>query len=507
MTAASSRKPNAAIASGKRLALGLAFALLAACVGDEAVPPATAAAPAQAKPNVIVIIADDLGFNDISANGGRIPTPNIDALAASGTRFTSGYVTAAVCAPSRAALIAGRQQTRFGYEFNPVQRDTTGGMSLGETTIAQTMKQAGYRTGIVGKWHLGQPDGYNPLDRGFDTFYGVLAGATPYLTAIGPSDLHVKTAEDDRITRKSLPVFDGRNRVEPTEYLTDVFTRKAVDFIGDRKAQPFFLYLAYTAPHTPLQANASYLARVPAGGSEFERVYHAMMLSLDDGVGRLVAHLKATGQYDNTVIFFLSDNGCPSYVKGACSNTPHGGWKGYPWDGGLKVPFLMSWPARLQPGVSDSIVSSLDIAATAAAVAGTTHPRAEGIDLTGASAGRSDARTLFWRMGPTHVVRRGKWKLITVNKGATGAQGDELGKSLRPDGQPAKVSELGQWNVLYDLSVDPGEKNDVAPANPAVVSELSKAWQAWNKSNVDPQWTSRRGVNADINGMRIELFN
>lgn len=153
MTAASSRKPNAAIASGMKLALGLAFALLAACVGDDAVPPATAAAPSQAKPNVIVILADDLGFNDISANGGRIPTPNIDALAASGTRYTSGYVTAAVCAPSRAALMAGRQQTRFGYEFNPVQRDTTGGVSLGETTIAQTMKQAGYRTGIVGKWH------------------------------------------------------------------------------------------------------------------------------------------------------------------------------------------------------------------------------------------------------------------------------------------------------------------------------------------------------------------
>ena len=491
---------------GKLTMIAVAAWLVAACLGG---PVATAAAKPDARPNVIVILADDMGFNDISANGGRIQTPNIDALAASGTRFTSGYVTAAVCAPSRAALMAGRQQTRFGYEFNPVQRDTTGGMSLAETTIAQTMKQAGYRTGIVGKWHLGQPEGYNPLDRGFDSFYGVLAGATTYLTDIGPSDLHVKTAEDDKISRKALPVFDGRNRVEPTDYLTDVFTDKALGFIGKDQSKPFFLYLAYTAPHTPLQASAKYMSRVPPGGTDFQRVYHAMMLSLDDGIRRLVAHLKATGQYDNTVIFFLSDNGCPSYIGGACSNAPQSGWKGYPWDGGLRVPFLMSWPARVKPGVSNSIVSSLDIAATSAAVAGVNHPNAEGVDLSGTKAGSgpADTRALFWRMGPTHVVRKGKWKLITVNKGTKGAEGDELGRSLRPDGQPATVSELGQWTVLYDLSADPGEKTDVSAANPAVVRDLTQAWQAWNKSNVDPQWTSRRGVNADINGLRIELFN
>lgn len=485
--------------------LAVAAWLVAACT--IAAPAATAAGKTNEKPNVIVILADDLGVNDISANGGRIPTPNIDALAASGMRYTSGYVTAAVCAPSRAALIAGRQQTRFGYEFNPVQRDTAGGMSQAETTIAQTMKRAGYRTGIVGKWHLGQPQGFNPLDRGFDSFFGILGGATPYLAQIGPSDLHVKTAEDDRITRDTLPVFDGRARVEPTGYLTDVFTDKALDFVGTRASQPFFLYLAYTAPHTPLQANAKYMSRVPDGGTEFQRVYYAMMLALDDGVGRLVAHLKATGQYDNTVIFFLSDNGCPSYVKGACSNAPRSGWKGYPWDGGIRVPFLMSWPARIQPGVSDSIVSSLDIAATSAAVAGAVHPKAEGIDLTRMNADMASARTLYWRMGPTHVVRRGKWKLIIVNKGTAGAEGDELGRSLRPDGQPAKVSDLGQWTVLYDTQADPAEKTDVSSANPAIVSELTQAWQAWNRSNVDAQWTSRRGVNADINGLRIELFN
>jgi arylsulfatase A-like enzyme len=454
-------------------------------------------------------MADDLGVNDISANGGRIPTPNIDALAASGVRFTSGYVTAAVCAPSRAALMAGRQQTRFGYEFNPVQRDANGGLAKDQALISQTLKAAGYRTGIVGKWHLGQPDGFNPLDRGFDTFYGVLAGATTYLQQVGPGDLHVKTAEDDRINRKSLPLFDGRTKVDPEGYLTDVFTDKAISFIGKPGSAPFFLYLAYTTPHAPLQASAAYMARVPAGGSDFQRVYHGMMLALDDGVGKLVAHLKATGQFDNTIIFFLSDNGCPSYVGGACSNAPHSGWKGYPWDGGIRVPYLMSWPARIKPAVSTDIVSTLDIAATAAAAAGVSHPGAEGLDLA-ARLANPDARrdrTLFWRMGVTHVVRKGKWKLIVVNKGATGSAGDELGRSLRPDGQPVTVSPLGQHTVLYDVVSDPGETKDVAAANPKVVQELTAAWSIWNASNVDPQWTSRRGVSADINGLRVELFN
>lgn len=484
--------------------------LVAACTGGSSVPDASAAAAAPVgRPNVIVIMADDLGYNDIGANGGRIPTPNIDTLAAAGVRFTSGYVTAAVCAPSRAALMAGRQQTRFGYEFNPVQRDTAGGVAQGETMIPQTMKKAGYRTGLVGKWHLGQPDGYNPLDRGFDRFYGILAGATTYLPQIGPGDLHVVTAEDGRINRDALSIFDGRTKVNPTEYLTDVFTDKAIDFIGKQSDAPFFLYLAYTAPHAPLQASAKYMARVPAGGTDFQRVYHGMMLALDDGVGRLVAHLKATGQYDNTIIFFLSDNGCPSYVRGGCSNAPLSGWKGYPWDGGIRVPYIVSWPARIKPGTRSDIVTSLDVAATAAAAAGTRHPGAEGTDIA-ALLSRPEAgatRALFWRMGPTHVVRKGKWKLIIVNKGSIQPEGDELGRSLRPDGQAATVSELGQHTVLYDVVADPSEKTDVAAANPAVVRELTEAWSRWNAANVDPQWTSRRGVNADINGLRVELFN
>lgn len=463
------------------------------------------------RPNVIVIVVDDMGSGDFGAAGSKLPTPNIDRLANSGARMTSGYVTAAVCAPSRAALLAGRPQTRFGYEFNPVGRDETSGLSLAETTIAQTMKAAGYRTGMVGKWHVGQAAGYQPLDRGFDSFFGVMGGATPYLRSVGPDDLHVPTAEDALITRQRLPIFDGRDPTDTAEYVTDLFTDRAIRFVGEAPStQPFFLYFAYTAPHTPLQASAKYMARVKPGGSDFERVYAGMMFALDDGIGRLLDHLDKTGQRDNTLIFFLSDNGCPGYVGGACSNGILNGFKGYPWDGGLRVPYLISWPARIKPVVRNDLVSSLDVAATIAAVAGTAHPKAEGTDLIPVLSGKKHLRNraLFWRMGPNSVVRQGRWKLIIVNKSTAAANdSDALGRSRRADGLPATVSPLGQWAFLYDLDADPGEKNDVAARHPEVVARLRREWAAWDRANVPPQWTSRRSVNAEVNGFRVELFN
>lgn len=493
---------------------------LVSCAGS-APPTRTAVessrASAAARPNIIVIVVDDMGYNDFSLVGGKIPTPNIDRLAQSGARMTAGYVTAAVCAPSRTAILTGRQQTRFGFEFNPVGRDETSGLSLAETTIAQTMKKAGYRTGMVGKWHIGQQPGYQPLDRGFDYFYGVLGGATPYLRSIGADDLHVVTAEDSRITRQRLPLFDGRTPIDPEGYVTDLFTDKSIGFIGDRgvgdrgvqEQQPFFLYLAHTAPHTPLQAPAKYLQRTGKGGSDFDRVYAGMFAALDDGVGRLIEHLKKTGQYDNTLVFFISDNGCPSYVGGACSNKPLNGWKGYPWDGGLRVPYLISWPARIKPQVRNEIVSSLDIAATSAALAGITHPRAEGVNLVSVldRPQQANGRTLFWRTGPNHVVRQGRWKMIVANKAAAPAADDDLGRSLRPDGIAATVSPLGQWTLLYDLEKDPGEKVDVAAQNPQVVASLQRLFAEWDKDNVAPQWTSRRGITVEVNGARAELFN
>lgn len=499
--------PRLTLRSG--LAALAAVCLLGSCAGEGRQQPA-AAASSDKRPNIVVIIADDLGYADISANGGPIPTPNIDALARSGARMTSGYVTAAVCAPSRTGLLSGRPQTRFGFEFNPVGRDETSGMSLGETTIAQTLKSAGYRTGMVGKWHIGQAAGYHPMDRGFDSFYGVLGGATPYLKTIGTEDLHVVTAEDDRITRARLPLFDGRTPIDPDGYVTDLFTENAARFIDQQNGTPFFLYLAYTAPHAPLQAPKAYLDRVPTTGTAYDRVYRAMMLALDEGVGKVVSRLRERGLLDNTIIFFLSDNGCPSYVGGACSNAPLNAYKGYPWDGGIRVPYLVSWPSRIRPAVYDQPVSSMDIAATAAAVAQTRHPRSEGVDLISAltTPDSLNNRALFWRMGPTHIVRKGRWKLLIVNKGTDApGSGDDLGRSLRPDGVAAAVSDLGQHTLLYDMVADPGEKTDVARLHPDIVNTLKSEWTAWNATNIEPQWTSRRGVNNVVNDIRVELFN
>lgn len=501
-----SKSMNRLFVSVSRITLATSACIISACASS---PQSQTIIPAeQSRPNVIVIVADDLGYNDLSVYGGKTPTPHIDKLAAGGALMTSGYVTAAVCSPSRAAILSGRQQTRFGFEFNPVGRDESGGMSLEETTIAETMKSAGYRTGMVGKWHLGQAEGYRPLDRGFDSFFGILGGATPFLTKIGPDDLHVVTAEDQFITRDRFPIIDQETPVETDQYVTDLFTDRAIEFAGQSQTQPFFLYLAYTAPHTPLQASATYLERTPIDASDSERVYAAMLTSLDDGIGRLTDYLKSTGQFDDTLIIFLSDNGCPSYVS--CSNAPLNGWKGYPWEGGLRVPFIVSWPDRITPSANDAPVSSLDIAATAAAAAGADHPGAEGKNLVQSQEAPDSIqseRALFWRFGPTRVVRAGQWKLITVNRSTETGSGDELQRSRLPDGIPAVVSALGQWTFLYDLATDPAERFDVAAQHPEVVVELQQKWEEWNQENVEPQWTSRRGVRGVVNESRIELFN
>lgn len=488
-------------------------------------------AAAARKPNVIVIVADDLGYGDTSAYGStRVRTPNIDALAADGVRFTQGYASHPVCSPSRAALMAGRAQTRFGYEFNPVGRDRTTGVARSEVLLPQVMKDAGYATGMVGKWHLGQPQGYHPLDRGFSSFYGVLAGATSFMTRYAPGDESyippstrtsfgsaegltfrpdATEAEIMTAVRAAAPVFDGRKPVEVDEYLTDAFTEHALSFIDRNKDRPFFLYLAHTAPHTPLQAPERYIARNRHIADKGQRVYAAMITALDDSVGAIRQRLKAAGIERDTLIVFLSDNGCAAYVEGACANTPLTGFKRDHLEGGVRVPYIVAWPGHIPGGrVDDQVVSTLDVAPTVAAMAGTRMPKvADGLDLSGYLTGHAPApgeRRLFWRTGPNFAIRDGDWKMWIANIAPAGEEVSAA--TIVPDGMVATVSPLGQHVMLYDLKADLAESRNLATERPEVVARLKAEIAAWDKGNIPAQWTSMRQSVRSHDGQRLRVY-
>jgi arylsulfatase A-like enzyme len=500
--------------------------------------PTAPVAPRSTQPNVIVILADDLGYNDTGAYGSKIiRTPNIDRLAAEGARFTDAYVTHPVCAPSRAGLLTGRYQERFGYEFNPVGRDRTGGVALDEVMIGQIMKSAGYATGMVGKWHLGEPAGYHPADRGFDEFFGMTAGASTYIVDPKPDDhfftvpgseaAERTTAEPDpRLAAMSLeqrlaflrnraPIYRGHTKVDEREYLTDAFTRESLAFIDRHRDKPFFLYLAYNAPHTPLQAPAKYYARYPDIKDPATRTYAAMVSALDDGVGEILQKLKDTGLDQDTLVIFLSDNGCAGYLDGACSNEPLSGFKALHLEGGVRVPFVMRWPGRIEAGhVDRRPVSSLDIVPTAAALAGATLPADriyDGVDLTPFVTGRDPGvpnPTLFWRAGVNFAIRDGQWKLLLMNKAPPKADGEAEGlPPIMPDGVQARIGPEGQHTMLYDLSSDAAEMRNVAHEHPQVTAQLRAKLDDWNRMLKDPAWTSRRWLTFTWDNQNLQQFN
>jgi len=504
-------------------------------LGAAASAPATAVDKARAapRPNVIVILADDLGYGDTAVYGSKIiKTPNIDALAADGVRFTQGYVTHPVCAPSRAAILTGRYQQRFGWEFNPVGRDRKGGVSLEQPFVGNVLKAAGYHTGMVGKWHLGEADGYQPVDRGFDEFFGITAGATSFLTKSEPGDdtynppgsegsfratvndpLPPTATNDERMAyvRSLASVRRGKQVVQVDGYLTDVFTDEAVKFIGANKDKPFFLYLAYNAPHTPLQATKKYLDRYRDVPDRGQRVYAAMVSALDDGVGAIRAKLKAEGLEKNTVIVFLSDNGCAAYIQGACSNAPLSGFKATHLEGGVRVPYIVAWPGKIKGGqVDDRMVSSLDIVPTAAALAGAKLPKGtDGVNLIPFLTGTNKATpnpTLYWRAGPTYAIRDGDWKLWEANKADPAEQASNAAH-ITPDGTHAVVSPLGKHVMLFDLKADLAESKNLATANPKVVTGLQSKLEAWDKGNVPPQWTSMRQSVRRQDGQLLKLYD
>lgn len=516
--------------------------VLAAAGCTSARPPAAdrVASPEAARarqPNVIVILADDLGYGDTGVYGSTvIRTPHIDALAASGVRFTSGYVTHPVCSPSRAALMTGRYQQRYGYEFNPVGRDETGGVSLREVMMAQIMKSAGYRTGMVGKWHLGQGKGFYPTDRGFDEFFGMAAGGTTFITEPQPGDEFFSTPDSEQSTtlarpdpavaalrgpdaqrqrllraRERFPITRNGAKVRVDGYVTDVLTDEATRFIDENAKKPFFLYMAYNAPHTPLQATKKYVDRYRDVSDPGKRVYAAMVSALDDGVGRIVAKLKQHDIGRDTLVVFLSDNGCAGYLNGACSNAPFSGYKGLHLEGGVRVPFIMAMPGRIGAGqVDDRAVSALNILPTAAALAGTALPAGrayDGIDMMPFLTTRKAETpnpTLYWRSGEAFAIRHGNWKMWDATLAPPGSK---TGYGLELESSGAGAAPLKRHAMLYDLARDSGERENLAPAQRQRVDDLRARMATWNRNLLAPQWPSRRISFHRYDGQLLEVHD
>jgi arylsulfatase A-like enzyme len=420
-------------------------------------------------PNLVVIMADDLGYADVGFNGCRdIPTPNIDRIAVNGVKCTSGYVSYPVCGPSRAGFITGRYQQRFGFERNPQYRpaDPAMGLTRDETTLAEALGKVGYTSGIVGKWHLGAHPSNHPLNRGFDAFFGHLGGGHTYF----PDKLNIKDSYGIQTEWESYRTWIMRDHepVQIDQYLTDAFSDEAVRFVDRNRDGPFFLFLSYNAPHTPLEATEVYLARFPDIADRKRRTYAAMVSAVDDGVGRLLDKLEHLQLAEKTLVFFLSDNGGPESKNGS-DNGPLRGGKSDVWEGGFRVPFAVQWKGTLPAGaVYHHPVSSLDIFATMAGLAMVPTDPARPLDgvnlvphLTG-GARRPPHETVYLRKFDQgrYAVRHGTFKLVIPAK----------------DGRPQ----------LYDLAADLGEGKDLAALQPEDVRTLDQLRLAWDAELIDP---------------------
>lgn len=458
------------------------------------------------KPNVIVIVADDLGWNDISANGNKeIQTPNIDKIGKEGIHFTQGYATAPICGPSRAGLITGRYQQRFGQEFQihgkvkdpqaskpipggyieaylPQNYDPKPqGLPVTEVTLGALLKKNGYKTGLVGKWHLGSEKEYWPESRGYDEHFGFLGGASLYADTSDESIVHKHlpwvsskaglNREDDRGIRSN-----GKE-VKVTEYLTTRFAKEAVRFIEANKDTSFYLHLTFNAPHTPVQAPKAYFDRFAHIKDENKRTYYAMIAALDDAVGAVNDKLKELKLDSNTIVFFVGDNGGASYTK-LTDNAPLKGGKLTHYEGGIRVPFFLKWPEKITAANTyNKPVIHLDIFSTVAKAAGAALPadrKYDGIDLVSFVADSSAPhQALFWRSGYNKVVRKGDFKLLLNSEKGT--------------------------KQLYNIALDPSEQKNLALASPEKVKELETSLASWETELKEPLWKSWRIGRVKIN--------
>jgi arylsulfatase A-like enzyme len=473
-------------------------------------PAQAASPPAQRPPNVIVILADDLGINDVGAHGGGyaaigVPTPHIDSIARDGVRFDNGYAGSAVCTVSRAALMTGRYPWRFGVEFTPtpgamarvagqlyadqnrshpvvVDRELAAsakpfndlGMPPSERTLAEVLKERGYHNVHIGKWHLGSTAEMRPNNQGFHESVFMESGL--YLPKNDPRVVNSKQDFDpiDKFLWPNMRFgvsYNGGKWFEPNKYLTDYFTDEAVAAIQANRNRPFFLFLAHWGVHTPLQATREdydALAQIP---DHRRRVYGAMIRSVDRSVGRVLAALRENGLDENTIVIFTSDNGAPGYIGLPEVNQPYRGWKLTLFEGGVRVPYVAKWPARIPAGTRyQPAVSNIDILPTVVAAAGAPLPTdrpIDGVNLLphlARDGTPQSARPLFWRDGPYRTVQDQGWKLIVAQR-------------------PAK-----RW--LFNLNADPTEKLNLIDKEPAQAQRLTALLDRHHAGLPPPLWPS-----------------
>jgi arylsulfatase A-like enzyme len=473
-------------------------------------PGAADQAASQRPPNIIVILADDLGINDVTTHGGGYaaqgaPTPHIDSIARDGVRFDRGYAGAAVCTVSRAALMTGRYPWRFGVEFTPVpgamgrvagklygdsdplhppvidekiaartKSFNDLGMPASEQTLAELLKARGYHNIHIGKWHLGSTAEMRPNNQGFDESLFMESGL--YLPVNDARVVNSKQDFDpiDKFLWSNMRFgvsYNAGKWFEPSKYLTDYFTDEAVTAIKRNKNQPFFLYLAHWGVHTPLQASKADYDALPHISDHRRRVYAAMVRSVDRSVGRVLQTLREEGLDDNTIVVFTSDNGAPGYIGLPELNKPYRGWKLTQFEGGVRVPYVAKWPGRIVAGTQyPQPVSHIDLLPTLAAAAGASVPKDRVIDgvnllpFLGKDARTQPQRPLFWRDGPLRSVQEQGWKLI--------------------------VSERPKKDWLFNLNQDPTEQVNLAAQQPQKMAQLKTLLQAHHAGMPPPLWSS-----------------
>ena len=411
------------------------------------------------KPNIIIILADDAGYSDFGFMGSdEIKTPNLDQLALDGVTFNNAYVSASVCSPSRAGLLTGMYQQRFGHECN-LDSDVNNSFDPNQITIAEALKTEGYSTGLIGKWHLGDKKQNHPLNNGFDYFWGFISGARNYF--YDPNEVN-RNSIRNVVENYSQTNFDG--------YLTDVLGEKAISFI-DKNYQsnnPFFLFLSFNAPHTPMHAKKEVLEKFKDNP---RKVYASMMWSMDEAIGNVIESLKENNQYDNTIIYFLSDNGAA--MSNDASPFPFKGWKGNQYEGGIKTPMIMTWKNKIKSNTQfDGFISALDIFKTSLEVSNVNKDliiKADGKNIMNHLNDNTIINeNLFWRKDKMATVRSGNYKLIRLNDTST---------------------------VLYNIENNYFEDIDLKMKELYVHDSLLNMLSKWEMSLIDPNWIENKNWN------------